>query len=195
MKIQDETFRILIEQAVDRLAPYFGLTNEEIEEAKKFEIRRELKGVYKKHSKRAPAYSYLDNFFFFPKRQYGWADFQIVYPSFNRVDFEKILGLTKEGVINHETGHRLHALVNPQMKEGFIQFLEIGKRPDFHQDLTEMIAEYGNMITGKRDYQYGPFRYLHLYNYKNFKKFGPSFLKELARMPLQEAIDRKLFDN
>lgn len=191
MKIQDETFRVLIEQAVDRLAPYFGLTKEEIEQAKKFDIKRELLGVYKKHSKRTPAYSYLDNFFFFPKRQYRRKFFQKNYP---KLDFNELLGLTSNGVINHETGHRLHAFVNPEMKQGILQFLETGKKPEHHRDICEMVAEYGNMIVSKRIYEQQPFN---VYSdcRQVYLKFGPDFLKEFARMPLQEAIDRKLFDN
>ena len=189
-----QNLRRLIEKSIDRLAPHFGLSPAEAERCKEFEIRRELVGkIYRSHSKQVPAYSLLDNFFFFPKRQYMRKDFQICYPEMDSETFEDILGLTGEGLINHETGHRLHAFVNPHITQGIIQFIQTGKRPEHHADLTETVAEYGNMIVGKRDYKNGPFSYCYTDGWRIYSKFGPEFLKVLARMPLQEAINKSLF--
>jgi hypothetical protein len=190
----DQEFRKLIEESIERLAPYFGLSSVEVTKCKEFGIRRNLtEKVYQDHSKKCAAYSFLDNFFFFPKRQYLRREFQICYPEASDETFESILGLTSTGIINHETGHRIHAFVNPDVKLGVLEALKTGKRPEYHFDLTEIIAEYGNMILSKRDYENGPFSYCHNGGWKIYSKFGPEFLKVLARMPLQEAIKKGLF--
>ncbi len=190
MKIQDETFRELIMQAVDRLAPYFDLSAKDIKKCKEFKIRRELGGgIYKNYSQKSPAYAPLDNFFFFPKIQHFRKRIKLMDPEY---DFENLLANESKPTINHETGHKIHYYLNPPLKQGILKFIKTGIRPAHHKTFCEMVAEYSNAVDGtfeKRptwDY-YAPVS-------KIYSKYGPDFLKTLARMPLEEAIRMKLFE-
>jgi len=194
MKPSTPQIRKLINEAINNLAPLFEIPAQDIEKASQFTIKRILSTwPYQDHSKNVPAYSYLDNFFFFPLRNSDLKLFSEMHPNLDKQTIKEIFCIDSKFTIYHEAGHRLHSFVNPQIVEGFKQFLKTGKRPEHHHQLCEVVAEYGNKILNPRDYSLSPYKYCYEDILAIFNKFGASFLPRLARMSLDEAIELKLF--
>lgn len=173
--METKLLREYIEESIDTLIPFFEITEKELEKFEKFAVIRKIPKArdYENHSERVPAYSYIDNFFYFPHKN-GFQNIDVFY----------------EQVINHEVGHYIHNQINPIMKEMGFLFLENKEKeklPDYKR-LKELIAEYGNLILSVRDENDAEF---YKDFYKNhidiYNKYGSNFLPDLARMDLEKA--------
>lgn len=138
---------------------------------------------YENHYIEVPAYSFIDNFFYFPKK--NWFQSSNVF---------------NKGIINHEVGHYLHNQINPMLKER--AFLQLENREEFKEKrrdqkrLVELVAEYGNFILGIMDYMGSIKSYKSLLKkeLEVYKKYGASFLPYLARMDLETARKKGITD-
>ncbi|GEM_PF-1593144 len=157
-----------IDLAIIDCVPYFGVSDAEFLRFKKPLLRRVLKSKeYPEHDRDVPAYSIPDNFIYFPLKD------------------PELLDIFSQAVINHEVGHYLHNQLNPTIIDGITFFLNSGKRPPGHHQLTELVAEYVNFILGLREYDAQS-------AYRDAKEiydnYGHEFLPRLSRMKLEDAI-------
>ena len=147
-----------------------------------FEVKRTLKHASKiyrdhyEHYKYVPAYAFLHNFFYFP--------IEDRYPEIETID--------SDVCISHEVGHHLHSIINLQVKEGIMTFIRTGKRPEGHKKLTEIVAEYSNLILGARNCNDPLYECAYKDVIKAYSQYGPEFLPVLSRMRLDEAIGKKI---
>lgn len=165
--------------SIERLTPLFNLSPEELKEARKFGIERDLKGLpalYKDCSENVAAYSSLHRFFFFPSRDI----------------YSEVLPMDSDAVIFHEASHHLHAVLNHETIGGILVFAKTGKRPLGHANLCELVAEYPVKILGLADYTKPPYLDLHPNLIRIYQEYGPEFLPTLARMSLGEAIKKRI---
>lgn len=164
-----------INEALQKLSPLFNLTQTEIDTARQFTIRRNLKNLprfYAGSSEVVPAYSSLHSFFFFPVKD----------------DFPEPIGTFSDIVIYHESSHHLHKIANPGLIKKVESLLRRSNAPREFSDLRELVAEYGNMILGLSDYSDNLSRQCHQDLIRIYPQYGPEFLPRLARMSLEEAI-------
>lgn len=166
--------------AIRNLIPYFGVNDEELRRFKRPGIRRVLKpDEHPNHSRRVPAYSPLDNYFYFPMR-----DKREHASGFPASDW----GMFSPATIHHEAGHYLHSAVNPNQIKGINLFLEKGIELKGDWELSELVADYGTIILRLRDHEKMLFLYRGLINL--YHKKGPEFLPVLARMSLEDTIKK-----
>lgn len=166
-----------IDRAINNLLPYFQVTEDELKKFQRPYLRRTLKpSEYEEHPRSVPAYSSIDNFFYFPLEDSQEYTSLVDYLSY---------GIFSQAVIYHECGHYIHYSINPRMQEGVLLCLEEGKRPEGHDDLSELVAEYGNLILNIRENKEN----LSRRTIEVYENYGPAFLSRLARMSLEEVIE------
>ena len=169
-KLKTELLKISIQKAIYELLSLFAVSEEEFEKWQRPKIRRQLmKGEYPEHDIYCPAYSFLENFLYFP--QNGGSKFTFTVET-----------------IRHEVSHYIHRWLNISIIYGIYQHAREGKRPKGHHELTEAVASYPNFILGMNP-DYMPLtdiRQRTLYN-----THGPTFLPRLARMTVEEFLEDK----
>lgn len=170
-QIRTTTLKLMIEQSREELIPLFQLTGQEISQLRSPAVRRCLNAnEYPKHPRNVPAYSPIDNFIYFPQKDPGYP-----HNIFDRV------------AVRHEVGHYIHYQINQSIVEEKRKFLSGGKLSEGVKDLSEIIAEYGNIILGSRDYTEYQCAYVFKKALRVFHLYGPLFLPTLSRMTLQES--------
>jgi len=165
--------------AIEKLAPLFGLSQEELALARHFTIRRTLRHLakmYQDHGETVPAYSCLDMFFFFPVRNY----------------YSELGSLDSDDLVCHEAGHHLHRIINPSLVRQLEPLIKIKEAPHEFSELKELVAEYPVMILGLVDYDKPPYSYYWTNLKRVYAKYGAEFLPDLARMSLDDAIRQGL---
>lgn len=167
-----------IDNAIHELAPYFGISNNELMKFERPILTRVIdKARYPPHQG-YPAYHPTYNLLFFPWKNY-------ISKYFGTFDY------FNQAIIHHEAGHYLHNAVNPTFENNFSVF----KNDDFmlrkYSNVKECVAEYGNYILGlsnrKRKKAYADIGVP-----QTFTRHGPGFLPKLARMSLEEAIKKNV---
>lgn len=179
IECDSEILQEKLQQALKELIPLFRVNSEELARFTPWDLRRTLdSNEYPKHSRNAPAYSFLDNWIYFPLRNPFATPDKGNYNLFSR------------RVITHEIGHYIHNMLNPAIKEGNRDYVLQGKRPAGHSFLTELVADYGCFIlsiTGHSSDELASEEGRRIY-----EKRGCGFLPVLARMILKEAIDARV---
>lgn len=176
--MRDSLLRKRVDKSIRVLSPLFKLTSEEKFNLKKLKIRRIFKPREHPDFRGTPAYSSLDNFVYFPRRNPSWAGPQSVF---------------SELTINHEVGHYLHAAVNLEIREITERLEHNGEKyPEGYEARNELTAEYPNFILGLDIMRDGSYDEVSKPMKRLFQKYGPEFLPELARMSIKEIMSKKL---
>ena len=176
-RMATKLLRERIETALDTLLPYFKITAEELRRFNKPGIRRVLQpDEHPDHSRTSPGYSHIGNFFYFPLRDPGL-----------------LTHIFSEVTINHEVSHDIHGSINPEMIRGQEIRVRTGKWPLGYHALSEVVADYVNIILELYTPEEQMFRAFRE-SKEIYDKYGPEFLPRLSRMSLQEAIEEGVVD-
>jgi len=173
-------------EAIRNLIPYFGVTDKELGRFKRPSIRRVLKpDEHPTHNRMIPAYSPLDNYFYFPMND-RW--------EYNSGFHETDRSIFCPSFIHHEAGHYLHYAVNPNHIKGTQLLFEKGIKLKGDDELSELVAEYGTIILRLLGPEKYPGKFKHLSSYRClinlYNEKGPEFLPVLARMSLEDTIKK-----
>jgi len=177
-----------IKGAIEIVRPLFKVTDKEYKKFQTPEIIRELKEKdYPEwfsspaRSKYDSGYDALRNLFYFPKE----------FPSQEEIKKRPYLEVSASNLVGLVSRY-VHHQINPKMLHGSVIFYETGSFPEGHKDIIGLVSSYPDIELGKITIQEFrgllPFsHYLKIY----FDK-GRHFLPILARMSLQEAIDKEI---
>ncbi len=167
----------MIEEAKQKLIPLFKVSKEELSKFRKPTISRHFgRDEYTDKCGDSPAYYPVENFLYFPQKNFWY----------------KGVELFDIATIQHEVGHYIHCQLNKEIIEGYRRFSIEGRDQMGTHVLGEIVAEYGNIILGDRDYSKYPHDTINKGAFRVFNKHGPSFLPKLSRMTLDEAIREEI---
>ncbi len=164
-----------IDEAINNLLVHFKVTEDELKRFKKPKIMRTLdSSKYPDDSNRVPGYCFTENFFYFPIKDPGFS-----------------MNVFSEAIIHHEASHYIHNFINPEIAKVICERLATGKMPPGFHNLTELVAEYGNFILGYgKENGWRPLVFHE--QMRVYEKCGKEFLPCLARMSLEEAINKDI---
>jgi len=165
-----------LEHFIQVLLPLFRITEKELELFKKPRIRRILRpGEFPEKRREVPAYSFAENFFYFPLKDPGYQ-----------------LNVFSNPVVCHEVGHFIHYHINPViLRQKIAEFETANRQPNKRlYKLVEIVAEYSNFIL---DMNYEKDSWIMEEAKMIYHKYGAEFLPRLSRISLEEAIDFGIF--